>query len=52
MATWRINDKSQPHLELVPTAASPAPLNAHAESPYCVRNAVIGSTFVARSAGT
>ena len=52
MVTWRINDKSEPHLELRDDRSKRASLNARAECVYCARNAVIGSTFVARSAGT
>src|SRR4029077_8080892 len=48
MVTWRITDKTGTR----DTRSKRAPLNARAECVYCARNAVIGSTFVARSAGT
>ena len=51
VVTWRITDKSELHWSFVTTAAS-APVKRPAECVYCARNAVIGSTFVARSAGT
>ncbi len=48
MVTWRITDKAGTR----DTPSKRASLNACAECLYCARNAVIGSTFVARSAGT
>jgi len=52
MTTWRITDKTAPHLELVTAGSKCVSLNTRADCVYCARNAVIGSTFVARSAGT
>jgi hypothetical protein len=46
----RITDKTAPHLELVIPQQHALP-NARAECAYCARNAIIGSTLVARSAG-
>jgi hypothetical protein len=50
--TWRIVDKPEPHLQPVTPFQERFAKHCVSRGSYCARKATMGSTFVARSAGT